>query len=214
MGSPRLTLAIGSAAAAGAIAMLSGRVDGSALLAVLLVVVARAAALSVVADSGVAARATGRDHTLTLAWIGILAIAATLAETTGLAAMRELHTTDGPALAGGRPLAVVAAWLAVVAALVATGRSTRASGPVSEAPTPFSRLEALAWVLQLWLVVALFIGPNVGAWRDAVPWAAGIVGLGALGLLARPWLRWEVVDRLAVALAGAGLILASIGGPA
>jgi hypothetical protein len=213
VGSARATIAAGAAAAAGAGLLLTGRIDGSVITALALVLVVRAVAGVVALEPAHAARAVSRQFTTAPVWIAIVVVGSLRAGSVHLADVRGANAVAGLAIAQGEVVAVIAAWVAVVAAVLAISGGAGIGGAYrgTVAPSvPFARLDATGAVLQALLVVTLFAGPQVRGAPDVGVWVAGVVGVGAAAVLARRIARWDRADALAWLLGGAALMLALV----
>lgn len=225
----RVALASGAAAAAGAGLLLSGRVAGSALTALLLAGVARAAPAASVLEAGPVAGALAhrtllRQAALAPAWALVLAAGAYRAGSADLGDIRGAHAVAGLALARGDALGVAGAWLgllAIGAAALAAGlpgmRSEAGPGRAGALAVPEAvrRLDALALALQSVLAAALFAGPHVAGASDVLPWAAVAGGLALAAWRAGAFLGTRREVPLAAGAAGAlSLALVLAGGRA
>ena len=224
----RVAFASGAAGVVGATLLISGRYEGSIVLALLLAVSIRTAALGVLVGAGPilaggAARALRARAWLAPAWA--IALAAVVARTgsTALADVRGGNAVIGPALFNGPALTVAGTWLAFAAAGIAliartpigaeTAAGQAAAGRVVP-PAAVTRLEAIGVLAEAALIVSLFIGPQVVDGVDAAWWAGGIVAL-----LAAAWYGRRVrllmpfsLPVVAGAIATGGLVLVSLGG--
>lgn len=206
--SARIPVLVGAAAAAGAVVLLGGIVDGSVVVATVLVLTAR---YGPVAADPSGARAASRQVGLVPAWVAIAAVAAVRAGSVGLQDVRGANAIAGLAIARGDAALVLAAWLALAAGIVAI--STASGGrPGLRVDPVLSGLDVLAAVLQVVLLITLFAGPTVGGGADAVPWIVGSLaaGGGALVLTRAAWI--ERSDAVVAVLAGAAVVAVLAGG--
>lgn len=200
MVSPRFALATGFAASVGAGLILAGRAPGSVLAVAALVLAARAAATAV-AERVDAAGSLARQASSVPAWVVVVGVGVLRAGSVDVEDLRGAHAVFGLAVVHGHVLAVAAALVAALLGLIVIGMACgRSSFFATE--DPFVRLEAVAVAVQIWLVVALFVGPQVRAPIDLVPWVAGVllagIGVSAVARLAKqPWLP-RVANGLAV----------------
>lgn len=225
----RVAFASGAAGAVGAALVLSGRFDGSVVLALFLAFAIRTSAAGAMTDAGPilaagALRLLRLRAALAPVWALVVAVAILRAGSAGLADARGANAVAGLPLAHG-PLATVAgAWLAFAAALLAISATVRlgaetAAPPGASArvaiPVALRRLTASGVVAEAVLVVSLFLGPHIDGPSDVVWWVAGsALTLGFVVLAGR---REAATERTAPAaatvLAAAGLALVLIGGP-
>jgi hypothetical protein len=205
---PRIAFASGVAAIAAAALMLSGRIDGSLVLAVVLVVVARAGPLAARADGVGGARSLARQSAVIPAWVGIALAASLRAGSVALGDVRGAHAVGGLAIARGSVLLVVGAWLAAAAGALAIVAILDDS---SESP----EMRAIEWIAvaaQAALVVTLVAGPQIRGLRDVGPWVVGAVAAFQIvwfgrRIATKPW-----VPSAAIVLAAAALGCALGGG--
>jgi hypothetical protein len=205
-----VALASGVAAFAGAALLLAGRIDGSVLTVLALLLAARAAALA--ASPGVAgvSRALGRHAALVPAWVGVLVVAVVRAGSERVADVRGANAVAGLAIARGGALLVAGVWAAALAGIVAIAASD-AGVPIVAGPVA-RRLEAVAALGQVAFVVAMFAGPSVSRATDVVPWVLGAVVVGAAAWFGARVARWDRAAAVAAALATLGVVLALAGG--
>lgn len=222
----RVAFATGVAGAVGAALLLSGRFEGSVLLALLLAFSIRTASLAALVDAGPILAAGAVRGLRSRAWIApawVLAVAAAVARAGSpeLDGLRGANAVAGPALAYGPVITVAGSWLAFGAAILALitwvelGAETAGMTPGRvEAPSPVRRLEAIGVLAEAALAASLFLGPQVVDGPDAAWWGAGIIGLVSAAWYAR---RVRLPDSaylpaLPAALAAVGLALVLIGG--
>ena len=209
---PRVALASGSAAAVGAALMVLGRVDGSLVVAVILAVAARAAALAASPEAR-AVRALGILVRTLPAWVALAVIVTLRAGSPVLADAWGANAVAGLGIARGEVATVVGLWLGALGVAVAIAAPTAGAGPLPLASwDPWRRLETFALAVQVPLLAGVVAGPQVTSALDLVPWLAGTVAVGcavaAVGtMVARP----EAATRAALVMAVAGLVLV-IGG--
>lgn len=214
MGSARVALASGAAAIAGAGVLLAGRFDGSALLVLALLAGARAGALAASTSEPGAVRALGRAATATPAWIAVVAVATLRSGSSMLDDVRGANAVAGLPLARGDATMVAAAWLAIAAGAIAISAAVARGGAyrgLSAAAFPASRLDGLASVGYVVLLVTLFAGPQMVAAADALVWAGGVAAVSVAALAARPLARWDRADALALAVGAVAFALALFG---
>lgn len=222
----RIAFATGVAGAVGAALLLSGRFEGSVVLALLLTFSIRTASLAALVDAGpilAAGAVRGLRGRVWLApvWALSVAAAAARAGSPELDGLRGANAVAGPALVYGPAMTVAGSWLAFGAAILALitwmelGAETGgvASGRV-EAPAFVRRLEAIGVLAEAVLVVSLFLGPQVVDGPDAAWWGGGIIALVFAARYAR---RVRLPDSaylpaLPVSLAASGLALVLVGG--
>ena len=224
----RVVFASGVAGAVGAVLLLSGRFDASAVLALLLVFAIRTAALGTLVAGG-PILAAGALHGLrnrvwvAPAWALAVAAAVVRAGSTSLPDVRGANAVVGPALAYGPAATVAGCWLAFAAAALAilewrplgvdTAGAPTTIGRVA-VPATVTRLDGVGVLAEAALVVSLFVGPQVVAGPDAAWYAAGIAVIVAGVWLAR---RRRLVAPISLAAVSAalgtlGLGLVLIGG--
>jgi len=225
----RVAFASGASGAVGAALLLTGRIDGSVVLAFFLAFAVRVGASAALSDAGpilaaVASKSLIRRAFLAPAWGFALAAAVVRAGSVDLTDVRGANAVAGLALVRGPTLTVVGSWLAFAAAAVATlawqrvGAETAGSGSVGviEAPMSLRRLEAAGVAAEVALLVSLFAGPQIDSASDAVWWFVGAGLLGAAALLGRHRADGLLSHRslpLAAGTAGAvGLVLVLLGG--
>jgi len=206
---PRVALASGLAAAAGAIIVILGRLDGSVLLVAALAVGCRAAALAASSEP-FAAASLARQVAVAPVWAGLAVVAAMRAGTVMVDGVRGAHAVAGVGLLRGDPLTVAALWTAGVAALLALlAPSLRERVLVTGAPA--NRLEAVAIAVQVSVIVALLAGPQVTGVADLIPWALAVVAIGSVVVVGRRIASIERAGSVAVVLAGIAVVLALVG---
>lgn len=211
---PRIALASGLAAAVGAGLLILGRIEGSLVAVVALVLAARAAPLSA-AGSPTAVRALARHVETIPAWVALVVVATLRAGSPVLADIWGANGVAGLALARGSAATVAAAWAAAIACLLAIAVPAVGRGalPLSADP-PWRQLEAIAVGLQVVVVAGVSAGPQVLGAVDVVPWiVATLVGavLVAAGGIAATGAR--AMQRSSLVLAVMAVVLA-IGGAA
>lgn len=199
-------MASGAAGAAGAGLLLTGRLEGSALVVLALLLCARAASVAVSAEPA-AVWGLSMQMRLVPAWIGVLAVGLIRAGSVQLADVRGANAVAGPAVARGSVIAVAAAWVALVAVtIVIAAPGWRADAGAAR------RLEIVAIAGQVLLVVTLFAGPQVRGWTDGIPWAgASLIASVAVWRGSR-FVAAEWAPRVATVLAALGFGLALAGG--
>ena len=209
---PRVALASGSAAAVGATLMVLGRVDGSLVIAVILAVAARAAALAASPEAR-AVRALGILVRTLPAWVALAVIVTLRAGSPVLADAWGANAVAGLGIARGEVATVVGLWLGALGVAVAIAAPTAGAGPLPLASRdPWRRLETLALAVQVPLLAGVVAGPQVTGALDLVPWLVGSVVVGgAVAAAGATVARPETATRAALVLAVAGLVLA-IGG--
>lgn len=202
----RVVFAAGAAGAVGAGLLLSGRYDGSVVLAAFLVFSIRSAAAASSEDDG-AVRLSARAL-LAPIWALAIAGAAIRAGSTELVDVRGANAVAGLALAHGPAATVAGAWLLFAATALAV-----AAGPSAALAMPeqTKRLEGLGVLAEAVLAVTLFLGPQIATGTDAVWWVAGIAALVAGSFLVHRALpvRNPIFGLGAAAL---GLVLVLVGG--
>jgi hypothetical protein len=222
----RAAFATGVAGLVGATLLLSGRFEGSAVVVLLFVWVARVAPAASLLDAGpLVASGAGRS----LRTLGAYAPAWTLVVATGLvragggalADVRGANAVAGLAIARGSPATVAGVWLCLLAGVIATSSwpslevaTAAPAGTVGLAapPPPAVRLAVLGALAQVGLLAALFVGPQVRTATDGVWWGASIVVLAAAAWFLRRYSGHRLMPVLATGLAGLGLVLALLGG--
>ena len=224
----RIAFASGAAGAAATALLLSGRYEGSAVLALLLALSIRTGALGALAGggpliAGEAVRALRARTWLAPAWAIAMAAAVVRTGSAGLEDLRGANAVIGPALFNGPPLTVVGTWLAFAAATLALVAWTPVGVETAAASSSVGRVVAAASVVRLdaagvlaeaALIVTLFLGPQVVDGVDAVWWAGGIiavVGAAWYGRRARLVVPFSI-PAVAAAIATAGLVLVVAGG--
>ena len=224
----RIAFASGAAGAVGTALLLSGRYEGSAVLALVLAFSIRTGALGALAGggpviAGEAVHALRARTWLAPAWAVAMATAIVRTGSSELADLRGANAVIGPALFNGPTVTVVGTWLAFAGATLAlvawTPVGAETAAPPSSvgrvvAPTSVVRLDAAGVLAEAALIVTLFVGPQVVDGIDAVWWAGGIVALVAAAWYGR---RSRLVVPFSVpaaagAIATAGLILVVAGG--
>jgi hypothetical protein len=224
----RIAFASGAAGAVGTTLLLSGRYEGSVVLALLLAFSIRTAALGTLAAAGPiiageAVRALRARAWLAPAWAVAVAAVIMRAGSTSLADLRGANAVIGPALFNGPLVTVFGTWLAFAGAALAllawtplgteTAAASDAVGRVV-APAPVRRLEVAGLLAEAALIVSLFVGPQIVEGVDAIWWAGGILVLLAAcwyGRRARLVVPFSV-PVVAGAIATAGLVLVVAGG--
>lgn len=239
--SPRLAFASAAASAGACVLLLTGRLEGTALLALLLACAARAAAAAVSLGGGpladaLAIRSLRRQALFAPAWGLALGAALFRGGSAVLGDLRGAHAVLGLPLARGTAAAVAGAWLALAAGVIAAagpglGRPEAAGPPGARAALPDDpgalTVEALALGAQVGVLAALFAGPQVTGVGPAIVWMLSLAllivsaaamalpsaRLGALTPLLRvpPALRPRAPVAAAV-LGAAGLALMLAGG--
>lgn len=222
----RVAFATGVAGAVGAALLLSGRFEGSVVLALLLAYSIRTASLAALVDAGpilAAGALKGLRGRLWLAPVWALSAAAAVARAGSpeLEGLRGANAVAGPALAYGPLITVAGSWLAFGAAILALitwvelGAETAGPAPGRvEAPSPARRLDGIGVLAEAALVVSLFAGPQVVDTVDAAWWIGGVILLSAAAWYARRIRLPDIayLPALPAALAAAGLGLVLVGG--
>lgn len=225
----RVAFASGAAGAVGTAMVISGRLDGSVALAVLLAFSIRTASLATLVDAGPilaggAVRGLRARAWLAPAWVLVAAAAVARAGSTTLADVRGANAVAGLAVAHGPILTVAGSLLALAASILAlvtwrplgveTGGGPGAIGRV-EVPEPVRRLDALGVLGEAALALALFVGPQVTGADDAAWWGVGIAALVGCAWYARraPLPHRVASPALPLGLAALGLALVLVGGP-
>lgn len=208
--------------------LLSGRFEGSVVLALLLAFSIRTASLASLVGAGPILAAGALRSLRARVWLSpvwVLACAAGIARagSTTLEDARGANAIAGVALAYGPIVTVVGSWLAFGAAVLALiswsplGAET-ASGPGAtgrvDAPAPVKRLDAVGVLAEAGLLVSLFLGPQVVAVVDAAWWVAGVGVLVALAWMVRRGrlLVPASLPAASAAVAALGLALVLVGG--
>jgi hypothetical protein len=221
----RVAFASGVAGLVGATLLLTGRFEGSAVLALLFAWGARVAADASLLDAGpiLAARALRRlaDHaSFAPAWAFVVAAGVVRAGSSGLGDLRGANRVAGLALARGHTISVAGAWCALIAGAVAiaarSAPGAETSGPIGAVgrvvpPVALRRLEAGAVLAQAALLATLFFGPQVSTATDALWWIAGVATVAVIAWES-PRVHFRRLAALAAALAAAGLALVLAGG--
>lgn len=186
--------------------LLAGRLDGSALVVLVLLLAARAAPVAVSTEPP-AVWALAMQMRLVPAWIGVLAVGLVRAGSVQMADVRGANAVAGLAVARGSVVAVAAAWFALVAAtIVIAAPGWRADAGAAR------RLEIVAIAGQILLIVTLFAGPQVRAWTDAIPWVAASAVGAAAGWKGASVVGAEWAPRAATVLAALAFGLVLVGG--
>jgi hypothetical protein len=220
----RVAFATGVAGLAGAMLILTGRIDGSVALALLFASGARAAAAGTLMGGGPlladqASRSLGQQARFAPAWALVAIAGAIRAGSASLADARGANAVAGLAIARGPALTVVGMWLAVAAGAVAIVsytsigvRTASADAPgIVAVPVALRRLEVAAVVAQAALLVTLFAGPQVIDPADAAWWVAGIGTIVALAWKARKMPSRDAT-LMAIAAAVGAVVLSLVGG--
>jgi hypothetical protein len=214
----RVAFATGVAGLAGATLLLTGRFDGSVVVALLFVGAARAAAPACLVHaapvvSAAATRALAQQISFAPAWGLIVAAGAVRAGSSALTDARGANAVAGLAVTHGDVVAVVGAWFAIAAGMVAIASRSPLEGETAfgVVPPTLQRLEIGAVVGQAALLVTLFAGPQVSAGLDAVPWVVGIAAAASVAWAARRT-RIPNAALAAFALAAIGLGATIAGG--
>ena len=222
----RVAFASGVAGAVGAALLLTGRFEGSVVLALLLAFSIRTASLATLVDAGpilAAGAVRGLRGRIWIAPVWALSAAAAVARAGSpeLDGLRGANAIAGPALAYGPAITVAGSWLAFAAAALALiwwvelGAETSGSAPGRvEAPSPVRRLDAIGVLAEAALLVSLFFGPQVIDGADAAWWVGGVISLAVAAWYSR---RVKLPDMaylpaVPVALAAVGLTLTLVGG--
>jgi hypothetical protein len=225
----RVAFASGAAGAVGAALLLSGRFEGSVVLALVLAFSIRTAAFASLVDGGPilasgALRGLRARTWLAPAWVLVAAASIARSGSVALDDVRGVNAVAGPALTHGPALTVAGSWLAFAGAVLALivwhalGAET-AGGPTTRGhvvpPQPVKRLEVAGVLAESALIVTLFAGPQIVSGVDAAWWVGGIAALLAVAWLARRATVPAAAMRpaLPAALAAAGLALVLVGGP-
>lgn len=211
----RVALASGVAGATAAVLALAGSLDVSIVLALVFVLVARAAPLAAATDPPAVAAALGRLARVVPVWAAVTAVAAVRAGSVLLADVRGANAVGGLGVARGDVLLVGACWLAFAAGIAAivfpSARATASFGLTVSAGAA-SRIELFALALQAWLLVTFFAGPQVRSIHDAGPWLVGTLATAEAVWLARRVRDAEWLARAATAAALVALAAALIAG--
>ena len=222
----RVAFATGVAGAVGAALLLSGRFEGSVVLALLLAFSIRTASLAALVDAGpilAAGAARGLRGRVLLApvWALSVAAAAARAGTPELDGVRGANAVAGPALAYGPAITVAGSWLAFGAAILALltwvelGAETAGMTPGRVgAPSPVRRLDAIGVFAEAALIVSLFLGPQVVDGVDVAWWIGGLIPLAVAAWYSRRVRLPDIayLPALPACLAALGLGLVLIGG--
>jgi hypothetical protein len=222
----RVAFATGVAAAVGAALLLSGRFEGSVVLALLLAFSIRTASLAALVDAGpiLAADALrGLRGRVWLAPVWALSAAAAIARagSPALDGLRGANAVAGSALAYGPVITVVGSWLAFGAAILALitwvelGAETTGAAPGRvKAPSQVRRLDAIGVLAEAALVVSLFLGPQIVDGSDAAWWVGGMIPLAVAAWYARRIRLPDIayLPALPASLAAMGLGLVLVGG--
>jgi len=208
---PRVALASGLAAAAGAALMLFGRIDGSIVTVLALAVAARAAAPAA-SGSVEAPAASSRQIAAIPVWVAVAVAAVMRIESSSLDAALGANAVAGPALVRGGALMVAGSWVAVVAGTMAVVTGFGATRPIVP-EKPFATLEVIGVAVQVLLLAALFAGPQIDEIADAIPWVVAVAAIGGVVIAARSLARWDWVSRLAMVLGVAAVALTVAGSP-
>ncbi len=222
----RVAFASGVAGAVGAALLLSGRFEGSVVLALLLAFSIRTASLAALVDAGpilAAGAVRGLRGRVWLAPVWALSAAAAVARAGSpeLDGLRGANTVAGPALAYGPTITVAGSWLAFGAAILALitwvelGAETAGATPGRvEAPSPVRRLDGIGVLAEATLVVSLFLGPQVVDGLDAAWWVGGIIPVAGAAWYARRTRLPDIayLPALPASLAATGLALVLVGG--
>lgn len=206
---PRVAIASGLAAAAGATFLILGRVDGSVLLAAALAVGVRAGALAASPEPA-ASGALARQVAVAPVWAALAVVAGLRAGSIDLEGVRGAHAVAGIGLLNGEPLMVAAMWATGLAGVVALlAPSDR--GALLLAGSPAGRLEALGLGVQALLLVAILAGPQVVSATDVIPWVVVGAVLAAGVAAGRSLRRDPRLGALSVGLAVFAVVLAIAG---
>ena len=222
----RVAFATGVAAAVGAALLLSGRFEGSVVLALLLAFSIRTASLAALVDAGpiLAAEALrGLRSRVWLAPVWALSAAAAVARAGSpeLDGLRGANAVAGSALVYGPAITVAGSWLAFAATILALitwvelGAETAGAAPGRvEAPSPVRRLDGIGVLTEAALVVSLFLGPQIDDGADAAWWVGGMISLTVAAWYARRIRLPDIayLPAMPAALAAAGLALVLVGG--
>jgi hypothetical protein len=222
----RVAFATGVAGAVGAALLLSGRFEGSVVLALLLAFSIRTASLAALVDAGPilaagALRGLRERVWLMPAWALSAAAAVARAGSPELEGLRGANAVAGPALAYGPLITVAGSWLAFGAAILALitwvelGAETAGTAPGRvEAPPPVRRLEVIGVLAEAALIVSLFLGPQMVDGRDAAWWVGGSILLVVAAWYARRIRLPDVahLPALPATLAALGFALVLVGG--
>ena len=222
----RVAFATGAAGAVGAALLLSGRFEGSVVLALLLAFSIRTASLASLVDAGpilAAGALRGLRARARLAPVWALAAAAAVARAGSpeLGGLRGANAVAGPALVYGPVITVAGSWLAFVAAILALitwvelGAETAGTAPGRvEPPPPVKRLDGIGVLAEAALVVSLFLGPQVVDGIDAAWWVGGMIPLAVVAWYARRLRLPDIayLPALPASLAALGLALVLVGG--
>lgn len=198
---PRFAFASGAASAGACVLLLSGRIEGTAFLALLLACGARAAAAAARLGDGpvasaLALRSLRRQALFAPAWGLALGAALFRGGSALLGDLRGAHAVLGLSIARGSAAAVAGAWLALAAGLLAAsgpwlGRPETGGPSGTRAALPGDpravTLETMAFGAQAGLLATLFVGPQISGVGDALTWVLTLALLAAAAaLLALP----------------------------
>jgi len=221
----RVAFASGAGGLIGATLLLSGRVDGSIVLALLFVGAARVAAPATLVGAGPvlaggAYRSLAQLIAFAPAWVLVAATGVVRAGSAALSDARGANAVAGLAIARGQAATVAGAWFAIAAGIVAIasrvpiGAETESGAGTTGrivVPATLKRLEAGAVIAQAALLVTLFAGPHVTGFGDGVSWILGLAGLAGIAWFARD-VELRNAPLIAAVLAAVGVALAIAGG--
>lgn len=211
--SSRITSAAGVSAAGLSAVLLVQRIPGTAAEVAVAASVAAASGPALALAAGTNARARDaleRQIRFAPAWALAIGAACLRAGTSLLQDVAGAHGVAGIALVHGPAFTVVGMWLCLIAAAIAV------AGSVSETLGDDSgigdRLVLAGAGAQILLITALFSGPQVRSFVDAVPWIVAATLLAAWAWYGRIAARMTAAPWVATGLAAAGLILVVAGG--